>query len=263
MTAMKNYQKPALAAIMMIMNCLPMMAQGDGGTAALNGGLLLLASPVMQILLIMIMIGGIYTEMHTPGIGFPAAVAIVAAVLFFLPLYVEGFAAGWEITAFAAGLILLALEIFVVPGFGVTGASGMMLIFASLFFAQLPNDAINLDNISSQNIYMALLIIIIGIVLGVLAIVLILKKVVKRKGIISETALNKEQKLEDGYIGVPMDLAEYVGMTGTSVTVLRPAGKISIGDKLIDAVSTGNFIEQGTRVKVVKYENTQLYVTPE
>ena len=77
----------------------------------------------------------------------------------------------------------------------------------------------------------------------------------------SDTALNLEQKIEEGYIGVPTDLEAYVGAIATAATVLRPAGKIKTesGDT-VDAVSTGEFIEAGTQVKVVKYENTQLYV---
>ena len=77
----------------------------------------------------------------------------------------------------------------------------------------------------------------------------------------SNTALNLEQKVEEGYIGVPTDLEAYVGAEAIAATVLRPAGKIKMqSGETVDAVSTGEFIEAGTSVKVVKYENTQLYV---
>ena len=59
---------------------------------------------------------------------------------------------------------------------------------------------------------------------------------------------------------MPAELGKYVGMNATATTVLRPAGKIRIGDKIFDATSTGGFIEEGAQVKVVKYENSQLYV---
>ena len=72
-----------------------------------------LVNPVVSGLLIMMIIGGIYFELQTPGIGFPLIVAILGAVLYFAPLYIEGLAANWEILLFVVGLILLAVEIFV------------------------------------------------------------------------------------------------------------------------------------------------------
>ena len=75
------------------------------------------------------------------------------------------------------------------------------------------------------------------------------------------TALNLEQRIEEGYIGVPADLSHYVGSRAVAHTVLRPSGKVKMADgKVVDAVSTGDFIDQGTAVSVVRYENTQLYV---
>src|SRR3546814_20909687 len=78
--------------------------------------------------LLMLIIGGIYFEMHSPGIGFALIVSLTAAALYFMPLYVEGLAANWEILLFFAGLVLLALELFVIPGFGVAGILGIMCV---------------------------------------------------------------------------------------------------------------------------------------
>ncbi|HRU73124.1 MAG TPA: nodulation protein NfeD, partial [Paludibacteraceae bacterium] len=76
----------------------------------------ILTNTIFQSLLIMFIIGGIYFELQTPGIGFPLVVAIVASVLYFAPLYIDGLAANWEIIIFFIGVILLILEIFVIPG---------------------------------------------------------------------------------------------------------------------------------------------------
>ena len=91
-----------------------------------------LMSSIFQGILIMLIIGGIYFELQTPGIGFPLAIAIAAALLYFAPLYIEGLAANWEILIFIIGLVLIALEIFVIPGFGVAGVSGIVLVLAGL-----------------------------------------------------------------------------------------------------------------------------------
>lgn len=81
-------------------------------------------SPVVQGLLVMLIIGGIYFEFQTPGIGFPIAVSILATMLYFVPLYLEGIAAHWEFLLFVLGIGLIIVEIFVTPGVGVIGVLG-------------------------------------------------------------------------------------------------------------------------------------------
>ena len=85
-------------------------------------------------------------------------------------------------------------------------------------------------------------------------------KAVSKNGPMSEMALQKEQDLDEGYIGVPTDVEQYLGKHGKALTVLRPAGKIEVGGAILDAVSVHDFIEAGEAVVVTKYENTQLYV---
>src|SRR5690606_20750964 len=98
-----------------------------------------LVHPVVSGLLIMAIIGGIYFEMQTPGIGFPLAVAVIAAFSYFAPLYLEGLADNWEIIVFIAGVVLIGLEIFVVPGFGFVGITGIAFVFGSLILSLLNN----------------------------------------------------------------------------------------------------------------------------
>ena len=218
-----------------------------------------LTNPALQAILIMIIIGGIYFELQTPGMGFPSFAAIVAAILYFLPLYIEGVAASWEIIVFVIGVILLMLEIFVIPSFGVTGIAGIVLIVGSLFFALVDNLDFSFEYVSSHNILVSMITVMIGIIFAV-ALVLYLSHKIGSKGIMSKSALKLEQNVKDGYVGVPQELAQFVGKTGITTTVLRPSGKIEIGGTVYDAVSQNEFLDAGTAVKVVKYENTQLYV---
>ena len=83
-----------------------------------------LMNPVVQGIFVMMIVGGIYFELQTPGIGFALVVAILGAVLYFAPLYIEGVAQNWELILFIIGLALLAVEIFVLPGFGIAGVAG-------------------------------------------------------------------------------------------------------------------------------------------
>ena len=218
-----------------------------------------LTNPAFQAILIMIMVGGIYFELQTPGIGFPSAAAVVAAIVYFLPLYLDGFAVGWEIMLFIAGVLLLALEIFVIPGWGITGISGIVAIMVSLVFSAVDNNA-STPILETSGFTVAIITVCIGLILGAAVIIYLSHKIGSTDGAFRFTALHKEQTVADGYIGVPMDLMQYVGCDAVAATVLRPAGKIKIGDAVIDATSTGDFIEEGSEVKVVKYENSQLYV---
>lgn len=220
-----------------------------------------LSNPAVQAVLIMLIVGGIYFELQSPGIGFALLVAIVAAALYFAPLYLEGFAAMWEIIVFVAGIILLLLELFVIPGFGIAGISGIVCIIVGLIAALLGNNDLNFEMITSDNIMDAILIVLSGVLLGVVVVLYISHKI-GSKGIMRKSALIKEQRLDEGYIGVPAELGKYVGKTGVACTVLRPGGKIKVGNDTLDAVSMSGFIEQGTAVKVMKYENAQLYVEP-
>lgn len=98
-----------------------------------------LINPIISALLIMIIIGGIYFELQAPGIGFPLAAAVTAALFYFAPLYLEGLAAHWEILIFIVGVVLLAIELFAIPGFGVLGISGIILIVAGLALSMVGN----------------------------------------------------------------------------------------------------------------------------
>ncbi len=219
-----------------------------------------LTNPGFQAVLIMIIIGGIYFELQSPGMGFPSAAVVIAATLYFIPLYMEGAASGVEILIFFIGVVLLALEIFVIPGWGVAGISGIILIIASLFFAIIDNIMFDLDFVPKDNFYTALFTVIGGIILGVGVILYLSHKIGSKKGFMKNSALHLEQKIEDGYVGVPTNLSKCVGLNGVSATVLRPSGKISIDGTLYDAVSIEGYLEADKKVKVVKYENTQLYV---
>jgi membrane-bound serine protease (ClpP class) len=98
-----------------------------------------LVNPIVSGILIMIIIGGIYFELQTPGVGFPLAASVIAALLYFAPLYIEGLAANWEIIIFIIGVILIAVEIFAIPGFGVTGISGIILVVVGLTLSMVHN----------------------------------------------------------------------------------------------------------------------------
>lgn len=219
-----------------------------------------LTNPAFQAILIMIMIGGIYFELQTPGVGFPSAAALVAAVLYFTPLYLTGSAADWEIVLFVVGIIALIFEIFVIPGFGVAGILGISFILLSLVLAGLNNVVFTFTEVETSDIWWGIATALMGIILSVILIIWLSHKIGSKHGFMKHTALHLEQKVSDGYVGVPLDLSSQVGKYAHTITVLRPAGKIEIDGVEYDAVSMGEFIDANEKVKVVRTENAQLYV---
>lgn len=219
-----------------------------------------LMSPFFQGILIMLIIGGIYFELQSPGIGFALGVAITAAVLYFAPLYIDGLAANWEIILFVVGLILIGLEIFVVPGFGITGISGIFLVVSGLILSLLNNVNFDFKPIHPADSSKAILTVIGGLTLG-FGLIIYLSNKIGSKGLFKKLALETTLENKEGYIGVPTEGVNIVGKTGIAYTVLRPSGKVKVDEKVYDAVSVnGVFIEKGTQIIVVRYETGQVYV---
>lgn len=220
-----------------------------------------LVNPMISGLLIMAIIGGIYYEMQSPGLGFPIVVAILAATAYFAPLYLEGLAENWEILLFIIGLILIALEVFVVPGFGVTGISGIALTLGSLILSLVRNVNFDFNAVPASRLILAVIIVLGSVTLAsVICIYLSAKIFGAKKGVFSRLSLQTIQNTSEGYVGVDNSNKSLVGELAMSITVLRPSGKISINNKYYDAVATFGFIEKGEQVKIIRQEAAQLYV---
>ena len=218
-----------------------------------------LINPIVQGLLIMLIVGGIYFELQTPGVGFPLIAALTGCLLYFAPLYLEGLAGYWEIIVFIIGVVLLLLEIFVIPGFGITGVSGIILIVTALVFAGIDQVSFEFMGDFVQALVRSLFLVVSSAVIALFLSIWLGAKFLGSKR--WAFALHAEQRPEEGYVGVDMQGRQEIGKTGCAVTDLRPAGKVEIGTELFDAVSLlGDYIEKGSEVVVKKYQSGQLYV---
>lgn len=217
-------------------------------------------NPAVQAVLIMIIVGGIYMELHSPGVGFPSAAAIIAAVLYFFPLYITGIASSWIILLFVLGVMLIVLEVFVVPGFGITGIAGITCICAAVILGLIEHYTFSLSHLNADAVWSSMVIFLAGIFLAVGAI-WYLTSSHGPKWVRRHTELMLTQQVKDGYIGVDMAPVNYIGLEGAAVTDMRPAGKVEINGEVLDAVATRGFIHAGARVRVMKYENAQIYVS--
>ncbi|MEG2947359.1 MAG: nodulation protein NfeD, partial [Bacteroidales bacterium] len=136
-----------------------------------------LTSPGLQAILIMIIVLGIYYELQSPGIGFPSIAALIAAILYFAPLYLEGLAANWEIVVFVVGIILVVIELFAFPGFGVIGISGIVLMVGALILALIGNVRFDFDGVDIKDANRAIFTVVTGVVLGFAGMIYLMSRI--------------------------------------------------------------------------------------
>ena len=215
-------------------------------------------SPAVSGILILLIIGGIYFELQTPGVGFPLAVALSAALLYFIPYYLNGLAENWEILAFVIGIILLAVEFFILPGFGVFGVAGIVLTLGGLVLGMLPNQAFDFELVPSPQLFGALLTVILSALVGV-GMVFWLTPKVNEWGAFKHLTLATTQDRSKGYTSSTYS-EDMVGKIGKVHSRLRPSGKVEIAGEIYDAYSRGEFLEQGESIEVISTEGTSLRV---
>ena len=215
-------------------------------------------SPAVSGILIILIIGGIYFELQTPGVGFPLAIALSAAALYFIPYYLNGLAENWEILAFVIGIILLAVEFFILPGFGVFGVAGIVLTLGGLVLGMLPNQAFDFELVPSSQLFGALLTVILS-ALAAVGMVFWLTPKVNEWGAFKHLTLASTQESSQGYTS-RIYAESLLGKTGKVHSRLRPSGKVELDGEIYDAYSRGEFLEQGEAIKVISTEGTSLRV---
>ena len=218
-----------------------------------------LASPGVAWLLLLIGGAGLYIELHTPGIGLGGFVSMVAFIVYFWSQHLHG-TSGWlEVMLFLAGLFCLAAEILVLPGFGVLGLGGGLLVIASLVLAS-QSFVLPANDYQIRQLQWSLL----GILAAAVGVTLF-GMLVRRW--LPSTPVLRRVLLEPPSLGddpeVPEDhLEELLGLEGSTTTRLAPAGMARIAGRLHDVTSDGRLIEPGTAVRVVEVRGSRVLVRP-
>ncbi|MFB5266158.1 nodulation protein NfeD [Paenibacillus enshidis] len=203
-----------------------------------------LTHPWVQVLLLFVGIAGIVIELLVPGFGVPGLLGILAFGLYFFGNYVAGFAGYETWVLFVIGLVLLALELFV-PSFGILGLLGSVSLVAGVVRAAYDTAHALLS---------------LGIAFAAAAIVVAIVAVAfKDRGIWNKFILNESLTEDKGYSSVT-NKERLLGMQGTSLTPLRPAGTALIEGERIDVVTEGGFIESNKPVSVIKVEGGRVVV---
>src|SRR5690554_3315088 len=215
-------------------------------------------NPLISGFLILVIFAGIYFELQTPGVGFPILASIIAIILYFIPYYLTGFAANWEMVAFAIGVLLLILEIFVFPGFGVFGVLGITLILTGLTLGMLPNDIFDFTFVPSGDFFVAILTVLLAAMVSLLLFFFLTPKVNQWRAF-SRFSLADTQQRADGYTA-SFYSSDLLGKEGVAHTRLMPSGKIMVDEEIYDAYSRGEFIDRGEKIKVISTEGTSVKV---
>ena len=221
-----------------------------------------LLNPLLQSIFMMMIIGGIFVEIRTPGIGLPLLTAVIGALLYFAPGYLGHVVSYWEIILFIAGLVLIAVEIFVLPGFGVAGITGIIAVIVALTFAMVDNlELFHWDgSLNLRPIIQPLGIVVISAAAAIFGSVWLVKKLYYTRSF-DHIALRQEMKAEDGFTGVVSGLEDLVGKEVTVFSDMRPGGKVkTIDGRILEAtLKFGGFASKGETLKVLSAEQGRLY----
>lgn len=220
----------------------------------------------MSAVLILVGIGGAYLEMKTPGFGLGGGISLLAFGLFFFGNYAAGNMAGYGLTVlFVIGVVLLIVEFFVLPGMIFPGIIGGIMVLASLFLAMV--DEFAFDDFSERGwdsanawefVNAPSLALALGLT-GAVVLILLSMRFLPSAPVFNRLVMSNELAKGPGTGGASA-AAESVGMTGKTLTDLRPAGKGEFGGKVLDITAANGFIASGKKVVVTSADGLRTLV---
>lgn len=201
--------------------------------------------PWLSGLLLTLGMAGLLLEVISPGWGVPGTIGLLSLASFFSGHLLTG-TSNWSVVIlFVVGLILIAMELFVVPGFGITGLGGILAIIGSIVLV-FPTTAMALQVVSAS-------------LVATVIIILFSLRYIPKSNFWQRISLAASETVELGYVALK-DRKSLVGKRGEALTSCRPAGTVIIEGERIDAVSEGGFIDRGATVEVVQVESSRLVV---
>ncbi len=229
----------------------------------------MLVHPAVKAILMAGLMLGIYFELQSPGVGLPGLMAVIAAVAIFGAPYLVGLAEVWHLLIFMLGVGLLAVEIFVLPGFGVAGVSGILCILVGVVFASVPASGSGPIPLPPREVWgmlqASLIWTLAGLFIGMIGIGFLLRHV-ENIPFLRQMVLQSPVAVAGGpVVRVSGDEAIgegklHVGDTGQVISELRPTGRARIGDQVVDVVSAGSWIELGTKVRITEMHGNRIVV---
>lgn len=220
-----------------------------------------LASPSITVLLLVIAFAGVYFELHTPGLGIGGFIAAVALLLFFWSKALNGTVEWLEVLLFVGGVLSIMLEIFVVPGVGIFGLGGALMVVASLVLAGqrflIPRSTEEFAELQTSLAVVASA----GGLMVVVAV--LLRRYLPNIPILNDMMLAGPEGDELAELSYRESLADYshlVGQRGITTTPLMPSGRADFDGELVDVIADGEVIERGTAVEVTSARGSRVAV---
>lgn len=226
----------------------------------------LLAHPVVSSLLMLGLMMGFYFELSHPGFGFPGILGAVCLFLIILSSLSLEIANWLEVILLVTGLLVIVVDLFLLPTFGLLGFIGVILFIVGLFGMMLPQiGSVDFDfdtktlNSAGIDFFKRLAWLSGTMVIGFICILFVARYVTPSIAAWSRLVLIGNE--QEGYIAGedPKNLPD-LGSKGEVFATLRPAGKIFINNKILDAITAGNFIDKGTPIEVVRLEGSVIVV---
>ena len=220
--------------------------------------------PFLPILML-IGIGAVYTEIKAPGFGLPGIIGILCLGMVFFNQYLVGLADYTELLLLLTGCLLLGIEVFVLPGFGIAGILGLMVIAAGLVLSFQDFVIPSPDMPWQSGLLVKNLALVFGSFLGAFLVSLFAVRFVLPRfaGLVKGPYLTAT--LEDSRADSRESQKAVAGDTGLALTTLRPSGKMKLDKNhmKVDAITRGEFIPAGSRVVVEAVERNRVFVRPE
>ena len=206
-----------------------------------------LTNPAVAPLLLSLGFLGLLIEIRTPTFGLAGAVGLGCLAAFFGARLIVNLAGTEELLLLGGGIVLLLVEAFVVPGFGVAGVMGIVAVLGSAYMSMLGRFPTTVDFVNTAGI--------IGLSIVLVAVLaFVLFRHLPHSRSLSGVLLKSETSRETGYLSAP-EREELVGRIGVAATDLRPSGTAIIDDERVDVVTEGPWIEEGSKVVVLHAES--------
>lgn len=208
-----------------------------------------LSHPAISGLLLVLGIIGLYIEIQHPHFGVSGVLGLTALTLFFLGHVASGASDWGPMVICFVGILLLLIEIFLIPGFGIIGILGISCVMIS-FFA-----AFGMENIES-----AVSVISISLLASAALIALLTIYILPKSTIFKKIMLTTQNTKTDGFSSHVKNDVELLHKRGVAYSTLRPAGSVMVDGKRYDVVADGDFIQQGSEIEVIQVDGLKITV---
>lgn len=235
-----------LSFVILLLSSSSVLAATQTGSGFFHDFAWFICNPYVSGILIAIGLSCVIIEIATTGFGVFGVLGIFTFFLYFAGHIMFDRFSWLALILFALGILFLMLEAFVMSGFGISAVLGIIAVFGGMILL-------------SSSVTAGVISVLVTVVVMTLILVVSFK-FMKKKNLIQRFILKDRTDTESGYTSPNMDNEIYMDREGYTLTPLRPAGSIKVGDERIDVVSEGDFVDAGVKVRVVGIDGTRIIV---